>query len=99
MIGEFTTERLRLRPLGPDDLHRVAELNSDAEVMRYITGRESSVEESAAELNDALGTRWLAFDRAGHEFLGWVGAVPAADGNEHDIGWRFHRSACSEVGT
>jgi RimJ/RimL family protein N-acetyltransferase len=44
VIGEFTTERLLLHPLELDDVHLVAELNSDADVMRYITGRASSTE-------------------------------------------------------
>jgi RimJ/RimL family protein N-acetyltransferase len=33
------TERLRLRPLGPDDLDTVARWNADPEFTRHLTGR------------------------------------------------------------
>jgi RimJ/RimL family protein N-acetyltransferase len=56
----FATERLALRVMGSDDLDLLADLNRDADVMKFITGRASSIEETAAELMAALGTRWLA---------------------------------------
>ena len=92
LIGAFTTERLQLRPLTSSDVHLLVELNGDVEVMRYITGRPSRMEEVVGELEQALGTRWLAFDRATGEFVGWVGAVPTSDG-EYDVGWRLRRAA------
>lgn len=78
-----------------DDIHLLVELNNDVEVMKYISGRASSAEESATELRGALGTRWLVFARTGDEFLGWVGAVPVDEDDgegEFDIGWRFRRA-------
>ena len=75
------------------DLAVLVELNSDDEVMRLITGRASTVEESAEELEHALGTRWMVFERGSKNFVGWVGAVPASSGNEYDVGWRFRRDA------
>lgn len=92
VIGAFTTERLRLRPLGLDDVHLLFDLNSDVEVMRYITGRPSLIGEVEEELQQAVGTRWLAFDRATGEFAGWVGAIPTSE-SEYDVGWRFRRAA------
>ena len=83
---------MRLRPVCPEDVDLLAELNSDPEVMRYITGRPSTLDEVEVELDASLGARWLAFDDAG-TFLGWVGAVPVADGREYDVGWRLRRSA------
>jgi RimJ/RimL family protein N-acetyltransferase len=61
VLGDFVTERLALRPLSSEDLDRLADLNRDAEVMRFITGRPSSIDETAVELEVALGTRWLAW--------------------------------------
>ena len=92
VIGAFTTERLRLRPLTLDDVDLLLDLNSDVEVMRYITGRPSRTAEIQEELEQAVGTRWLAFHTATGEFCGWVGAIPAGEG-EYDVGWRFRRVA------
>lgn len=93
VIGDFTTERLELRPMDTEDLALLVELNSDDEVMRFITGRASTVEESAEELEHALGTRWMVFERASKDFVGWVGAIPSSTGEEFDVGWRFRREA------
>lgn len=92
MINQLSTARLSIRPLRRPDVDLIVELDSDAEVMRYLTGQPSSREEVQAELEETLGTRWLVYDEASH-FLGWVGAVPNADGSEHDIGWRFRQAA------
>ena len=82
-----------MRPLTLDDASLLIDLNSDPAVMRFITGRASSVEESEDEARAAAGGRWLVFDRAGDEFLGWVGAIPTAKSGEFELGWRFRRSA------
>lgn len=92
MIGEVETIRLRLRPVRSTDLDLLFELDSDVEVMRYITGRPSSLAEVARELEACVGARWLVFDHSGF-FLGWVGATSASDSNEYEIGWRLRRSA------
>lgn len=93
VIGDFTTERLELRSMNAGDLALLVELNSDDEVMRFVTGRASTVDESAEELGQALGTRWMVFERASKDFVGWVGAIPSSSGNEYDVGWRFRRDA------
>lgn len=92
MIDGLRTDRLLIRPLRPQDVDRLIELDGDAEVMRYITGRASPAEAVRSELESTLGTRWLVFDHA-DTFLGWVGAVPNADRSEFDIGWRFRQAA------
>ena len=91
-MGDFGTERLVMRPMRPGDLDLLVELNGDDQVMEFITGKASTAEETAEEVEHAVGTRWLAFERDGLEFVGWVGAVPASAG-EYDIGWRLKRSA------
>lgn len=92
MIDALRTDRLVIRPLQRSDVDHLVELDGDADVMRYITGQASPPEAVQSELEATLGTRWLVFDEA-NTFLGWVGAVPNADRTEHDIGWRFRRSA------
>ncbi|MGH1488148.1 MAG: GNAT family N-acetyltransferase [Acidimicrobiales bacterium] len=92
MVHEISTERLLLRPMVSSDVDLLIELDSDGEVMRYITGKPSNPDDVRGELVASLGTRWLVFDDSG-SFLGWVGAVPSADGDEYDIGWRFRRTS------
>ena len=92
MIDELRTQRLLLRPLARSDLDALVALNSDDAVMQYLTGRPSTPEEVADELDGSLGKRWLVFED-GQRFLGWVGATPTVAGDEFDIGWRF-RSEC-----
>ena len=93
MSGRFTTERLEMRPLTLEDSRLLVELNSDAAVMEFITGRASSAEEPEKDARAAVGERWLVFDRAGGEFFGWVGASPTARSGEFERGWRFRRPA------
>ncbi len=70
-------ERLRLVPLADEHLRFEIELDSDPEVMRYITGRVSSPEEvkqahlrrlAAAEEVPGLGF-WAGF--VDSDFVGW----------------------------
>lgn len=93
VVAAFVTNRLALRPVSSDDLELLADLNSDASVMEFITGRASSVDETEVELEASIGARWLVFARGDGQFFGWVGGVPAPQGDEYDIGWRFKRSA------
>jgi RimJ/RimL family protein N-acetyltransferase len=90
--ARFQTERLMLRPLRANDVDLLFELNSDPEVMQYITGRPSTLDEVRAEVADALGCRWIAIERASDEAIGWVGAIPSKDGAEYDVGWRLRRA-------
>lgn len=91
VIGEIAAARLLLRPVTSGDVDLLVELNSDRAVMRFITGRPSTLEEVEIELDDSIGARWLVFDDTGM-FHGWIGAVRVADGRECELGWRF-RSA------
>ena len=91
--GDFRTERLAVREVERGDLDLLVELNSDVAVMEFLTGQASSVEETAAELEASMGTRWLAFARTDGQFFGWVSAVPDRERQEFAVGWRFKRSA------
>ena len=76
-----------------DDPDLIGMLNSDWEVMRYLTGWPLTIEESRAEVAASLGNRWLLFTLDDGGFVGWVGADPAETQNQYDIGWRLVRSA------
>lgn len=89
----FGTERLLARSLAHDDFPLLVEPNSDAEVMRYLSGRAAAPAEVRRELDAAIGARWCLFERDTGEFVGWIGAVPTETGEEYDIGWRLRRDA------
>ena len=98
------TPRLALRQFTEDDVANLFDLNSDPEVMRYITGgRPTPLEElrdevipfhlAVYERLDRLGT-WAA-ESAAREFLGWFHfrPGPGADISNVDLGYRLRRSA------
>lgn len=95
MIDGFATERLNLRPLRPDDVDHLLHLDSDPEVMRYITGgRPSTREEVADVVRKALGQRWIAHERVSGEIVGWFGLCRPDDRpGERELGYRLHRWA------
>lgn len=99
------TQRIELRPLRPQHLPLLHELDSDPEVMRYLLGRARTPDEidefwgprCADTRPDALGLGWWAgFD--GDDFLGWWELSPSVSGPEREpssedaeIGWRVIR--------
>jgi len=100
------TPRLVLREFSGDDVDNLFDLNSDPEVMRYITGggRPTPREEirdkiipfhlAVYDRFDRLGT-WAAESAATGEFLGWFHfrAGPGTDIANIDLGYRLRRSA------
>jgi RimJ/RimL family protein N-acetyltransferase len=81
MIIILETPRLILRQFSEDDVENLFELNSDPEVMRYLTGGRATPREelrdniipfhlAVYERLDRLGT-WAAESAANGEFLGW----------------------------
>jgi RimJ/RimL family protein N-acetyltransferase len=95
---------LRLRRFDWSDLDRLVALDSDREVMRYITygvtTPRSVYEETILprwfaiyEATPDLGY-WAAEDRATGEFLGWFHLRPdRMDAGEQELGYRLARSA------
>jgi RimJ/RimL family protein N-acetyltransferase len=99
------TPRLALRQFAEDDVANLFDLNSDSEVMRYLTGGRPTprdeirdqiipVHLAAYDRLDRLGT-WAAESTATGEFLGWFHFRP---GHESDItnielGYRLRRTA------
>jgi RimJ/RimL family protein N-acetyltransferase len=95
------TPRLVMRQFTEDDVDNLFTLNSDPEVMRYITGgRPTPREEIRDEIIpfhlgvygrlDRLGT-WAAESAATGEFLGWFHFRPGPDGDisNVDLGYRL----------
>ena len=101
------TPRLALRQFTEGDVDELFELNSDPEVMRYLTGGKPTPREeireqiipfqlAVYERLDRLGT-WAAESTATGEFLGWFHFRPG-HGTETDLtnielGYRLRRSA------
>ncbi|MFI1202578.1 GNAT family N-acetyltransferase [Streptomyces sp. NPDC020883] len=96
----LTTDRLALRPFTDTeaDLDLVVELDSDPEVMRYITGgRPMTREEIRAESFARMlpGGFWATHLRATGEFLGWHCLRPlrGAPAGSADLGYRLRKAA------
>ena len=100
------TERLVLRRFTATDVDNLVELDSDPEVMHYVTGgRVTSREEIQNEVLPAfLGYYerfpgygfWAAVEKATGAFLGWFHLRPAPDAgrpDEPELGYRLRRQA------
>jgi RimJ/RimL family protein N-acetyltransferase len=105
-VEEFLrTERLVLRRFTGDDVELLVELDSDPEVMHYVTGGVTTSREEIA--NDVLPAFlsyyeryhgfgfWAALNRATGQVLGWFHLRPApGDGpDEVELGYRLRRAA------
>src|ERR1700691_4493163 len=100
------TPRLALRQFTEDDVDNLFDLNSDREVMRYLTGGVPTPREeirdavipfhlAAYASLDRLGT-WAVESTANGEFLGWFHFRPVrgiGDITNIDLGYRLRRSA------
>jgi RimJ/RimL family protein N-acetyltransferase len=101
------TPRLTIRQFTEDDVDNLFDLNSDPEVMRYLTGgrpiaREQIRDEilpfhlASYDRFDRLGT-WAAESAATGQFLGWLHFRPGTgtdtDTDNIDLGYRLRRSA------
>ncbi|MGC4747722.1 GNAT family N-acetyltransferase [Micromonospora sp. DT201] len=96
------TERMRLRRLTMGDVGALVELDSDPEVMRFLSGgvatplamiRDEQLPRLLTQYDrhPGLGS-WAALDRETGEFLGWFALDPSADGTEAELGYRLRRS-------
>ena len=99
------TPRLVLRQFTEDDVDNLFDLNSDPEVMRYLTGGRPTPREEIRDQAipfhlgvydrlDRLGT-WAAESAATGEFLGWFHFRPGheSDLSNIDLGYRLRRPA------
>jgi RimJ/RimL family protein N-acetyltransferase len=107
----LTTPRLRLEPITDAHLEGLHAINSDPEVMRYITGKPETCEETQAMVDRVKarwaewGYSWWAFIEIDtHELIG-MGCIQhlARDkANPLEIGWRLrgdkrHQGFASEA--
>lgn len=99
------TERVTLRRFTPDDVDNLVALDSDPEVMRYLSGGiptpRAEIEHSVLpaflryyERGDRYGF-WAAIERSTGDFLGWFHFRPDANASpdEPELGYRLHRFA------
>jgi RimJ/RimL family protein N-acetyltransferase len=100
------TERLTLRRFTKDDEENLVELDSDPEVMRFLTGGRPTPREEIRsrvlpafsgyyERFDGFGF-WVAEEKATGRFLGWFHFRPRIDeprDGEIELGYRLRRSA------
>jgi RimJ/RimL family protein N-acetyltransferase len=99
------TARLVLREFIVSDVENLVCLDSDPEVMRYLTkGRPTPREVIESEtLPRILRTyercdchgRWAVVEKSGGQFAGWLGLGPHPDGgaDQAELGYRLRRSA------
>lgn len=98
------TERLILRRLTMDDLDDLVALDSDPDVMRFLTGGKPTPREVIERewLPRVLGYYerfegkgvWAAIERSAADVLGWVSNRPVEDRrDEVELGYRFRREA------
>ena len=99
------TERLVLRRFTEADVERLVDLDSDPEVMRFLTGGTPTPREVIQ--NDILPAFlrsyerfpgfgvWAATEKASGEFLGWFSFRPpgGAGPDEVELGYRLRRAA------
>jgi RimJ/RimL family protein N-acetyltransferase len=99
------TPRLVLRQFAEADVDNLFDLNSDPEVMRYLTGGKPTPREVLRDeiipfhlavygRHDRLGT-WAAESTATGEFLGWfhLRPGPGTDITNVELGYRLRRPA------
>src|SRR5437899_11798416 len=99
------TERLVLREFTADDLDDLAELDSDPEVMRYLTGGTPTPRERiqseilpaflAYHARSRSSGFWAAIERSTGRFIGWfhLRPAPGAPPGETELGYRLLRDA------
>jgi RimJ/RimL family protein N-acetyltransferase len=94
------TERLVLRRFTAGDVEALVGLDSDVEVMRFLTGQPTPRDEieqkvlpgilATYELHPGLGT-FAAHEKATGRFAGWFGLQPTRDPWTVDVGYRLRR--------
>ncbi|WP_107655896.1 GNAT family N-acetyltransferase [Nocardia suismassiliense] len=105
MAVYLETDRLTLRHFTQHDAELLIELDSDPDVMRYLSGgvptppekiRNETIPRLLAQYekwNNTYGTI-AAHEKTTEEFIGWFILRPAADGplDEVELGYRFRKS-------
>ena len=105
MHNRLETDRLVLRRFTEDDADSLFDLDSDPEVMRFLSGGEptprTAIETDILPRFLHYGDRssgfgfWAAIDKASGDFLGWFSLRPSdeIDPGEASLGFRLRRAA------
>ena len=104
-VVHLTTPRLELRRFTADDVDLLVDLDSDPDVMHFITGGRPTPREEIEtdvlphylgwhERSDRYGF-WAAVERETGEFLGWFHFRPerGAPDDEPELGYRLRKAA------
>jgi RimJ/RimL family protein N-acetyltransferase len=96
----LTTQRLRLEPFNDTHLDGLFRMNSDPEVMRYITGKADTREDTMAMV-ERVKARWIEFGFSWWSFIeqdtneiigaGCVQHLGRDPANPLEIGWRLRQ--------
>src|ERR1043165_6900547 len=99
-MTSLTTARLRLEPMTDAHLHGLFEMNRDLDVMRYITGKPDTLEDTQAMI-DRVKARWAEWGYSWWTFFeidtgeivgaGCIQHLGRDAANPHEIGWRLRR--------
>jgi RimJ/RimL family protein N-acetyltransferase len=95
------TARLLLRRFTAADVELLVELDSDVEVMRYLTGKPTPRDQIEAKVLEILTTyerhpqlgTFAAHEQASGRFIGWFGLQPTATNDVACLGYRLHQAA------
>jgi RimJ/RimL family protein N-acetyltransferase len=100
MTNVLTTPRLRLEPFADEHLEQLHEMNRDPEVMRYLSGRPETLEESRAGI-ERVKARWAEWGYSWWSFFELAtGRIIGAGCIQHldrdatkplEVGWRLRR--------
>ena len=91
------TLRLAMREFVPDDFDDLHRLDSDARVMKYITGKPSTLEQTHATMRRVTGYyrlypdlgAWYTVRRDTGKFIGWFSLKYAGKSPDVEIGYRL----------
>ena len=93
MIEPLETALLALRPITAAEVNLLVELDRDPAVMRFISGGKPSPRAEVERIvQRSLGHRWVGFDKATDEFVGWFGLRPSG-ASSRELGYRLRQAA------
>ena len=97
----FETPRLFLRRFTEEDATLILQLNSDAEIVKYVHEPILETEEQATKIiiniilpqyKNNLG-RWAIHTKHNNDFIGWCGIKYLPERDEMDLGYRLVKQA------
>ena len=101
----LTTSRLRLEPMNDRHFDELFEMNSDPDVMRYITGKPDTPDDTRAMI-ERVKARWIEFGFSWWSFIelasgkvigaGCIQHLGRDPANPLEIGWRLRQDKWSQ---